>query len=232
VRPVGFGLDPSSFHRHERPIDAEQLLDPTLGLLVSTFAEVLVADDAFPVDEVERRPVVVVEGAPDPVVVVDHDRVVDRAVLRGPPYEVDLVLERELRCVHSDDHQPVLLVGLRPGAEVRRRAKPVDARQGPEVDEDDVASQIGPAQGGAVEPFGSPGQRRHVQTREHGQPAQRSAEDGFRIRTGHLEGLAPPVAVSSRDRWAVIGAGDVIRGVGRAGSVRFMRCLLEGCWHG
>jgi hypothetical protein len=45
-------------------------------LLVASFAEVVVADDAVGVDEVERRPVVVVEGAPDLVVVVDRDRVV------------------------------------------------------------------------------------------------------------------------------------------------------------
>jgi hypothetical protein len=34
---------------------------------------VVVADDAVGVDEVQRRPVVVVEGAPNCVVVVDRD---------------------------------------------------------------------------------------------------------------------------------------------------------------
>jgi hypothetical protein len=38
---------------------------------------VVVSDDALRVDEVERRPSIVVEGAPDLVVVVERDRVVD-----------------------------------------------------------------------------------------------------------------------------------------------------------
>jgi len=42
-------------------------------LLVASFADVVVADDAVGVDEVQRRPVVVVEGAPNCVVVVDRD---------------------------------------------------------------------------------------------------------------------------------------------------------------
>jgi hypothetical protein len=56
--------------------------------------------------------VVVVEGAPDLVVVVDGDRVVDPPLLRRLPYAVDLVLEGELRRVDSDDDQPVVPVGL------------------------------------------------------------------------------------------------------------------------
>jgi hypothetical protein len=41
---------------------------------------VVVADHALRIDEVERRPVLVVEGAPDLIVVVDGDRVVDRSL--------------------------------------------------------------------------------------------------------------------------------------------------------
>jgi hypothetical protein len=57
---------------------------------------VVVANDAVRVDEVQRRPVVVVEGAPDFVVVVDRDRVVDPSLLGRLPHAVDLVLEGEL----------------------------------------------------------------------------------------------------------------------------------------
>jgi hypothetical protein len=60
----------------------EQPLDDTLRLLVASLAEVVVTDDALRVDEVQRWPVVVGEGAPDPVAVVDRDRVIDRAVTR------------------------------------------------------------------------------------------------------------------------------------------------------
>jgi hypothetical protein len=62
---------------------------------------------------------VVVEGAPDRVVVVERDRIVDFALLDRRPHAVDLMLERELRRVHADHDQPVVSVGLRPGADVR-----------------------------------------------------------------------------------------------------------------
>src|SRR4051794_37959744 len=52
--------------------------------------------------------------APDPVVVVDRDRVVDPSLLGRLPHAVDLVLEGELRRVDSDHDQPVGPVGLRP----------------------------------------------------------------------------------------------------------------------
>ena len=83
--PVGRRFHTDPFDRHELAIDAEQPLDDVLRLLVTPFAEVLVADDPVRIDEVERRPVVVVEGVPDFVVVVDRDRVVDRSLLRRLP---------------------------------------------------------------------------------------------------------------------------------------------------
>jgi hypothetical protein len=112
VVPVGLRLHPDPLDVDEWAIHPEQPLDDPLGLLVPALAEVVVADDALRVDEVERRPVVVVEGGPDRVVAVDDDRVVDRPLLRRLPDQLDLVLERELRRVHPDDDQPVLPVGL------------------------------------------------------------------------------------------------------------------------
>ena len=63
--PVGRRLDAEPLDGDELALDPEQPLDDALGLLVASFAEVLVADDAVLVDEVERRPVVVGERAPD-----------------------------------------------------------------------------------------------------------------------------------------------------------------------
>jgi hypothetical protein len=77
VVPVGRRLHTDPFDGDELALDAEQPLDHALGLLVAAFAELLVADDALLVDEVERRPTVIGESAPDGVVVVDRDRVVD-----------------------------------------------------------------------------------------------------------------------------------------------------------
>ena len=174
VVPVGLRLHAEPFDGDELALDAEQPLDDALRLLVASFAEVVVADHAVRVDEVERRPVVVVEGAPDLVVVVDRDRVVDRSLLRRPPHAVDLVLERELRRVDSDDDQPVVSVGLRPRANVRLLAQPVDARQRPEVHEDDASTQLGGAEWLGVEPLGRPAERGHVHTCEYGHLAKRA----------------------------------------------------------
>src|SRR6185312_9783602 len=55
--PVGLGLHAGPFDGDELALDAEQLLDHALRLLVATLAEVMVADDPLPVDEIERRPV-------------------------------------------------------------------------------------------------------------------------------------------------------------------------------
>jgi hypothetical protein len=83
------------FDADELAHDDKQLLDGAPGLLVASFADVAVGDDAVRVDDVERRPVVVVEGGPDCVVVVDRGRVVDPSLGRLPD-AADLVLGREL----------------------------------------------------------------------------------------------------------------------------------------
>jgi hypothetical protein len=54
---VGFRLHAEPFDGDEFALDAEQPLDDALRLLVASFTEVLVADDAVRVDEVQRRPV-------------------------------------------------------------------------------------------------------------------------------------------------------------------------------
>jgi hypothetical protein len=63
---------------------------------------------------------VVIEGAPDFVVVVERDRIVDAPLFRRVPDAFELVLEGELRRVDPDHDQPVAAVNLRPGADVRR----------------------------------------------------------------------------------------------------------------
>ena len=168
VIPVGLGLHAEAHDRDGLALDAEQVLDDALRFLVAPFAEVLVADDPLPVDEIERRPVVVVEGAPDPVVVVDRDGVVDLPLLHRPAHEIDLVLERELRRVGSDHDQPVVSVGLRPRADIRLLAQPVDAGERPEVHQDDAAAQPDGVERLGVEPLGRPVELRHVNLREQG----------------------------------------------------------------
>ena len=118
VCPVGRRLDPGPLDRDEVARDAEQPLEGPLRALVASFPEVLAADGAVGVDEVQRRPVVVVEGVPDLVVVVGRDRVLDRPVLDGVLHQLEVVLEGELRGVDPDDHQSVVAVGICPGPDV------------------------------------------------------------------------------------------------------------------
>ena len=166
--PVGRRLDAEPFDGHELSLDAKQLLDDAFRFLVASFAELVVADDAVGADEVQGRPVMIGERAPDLVVVVDGDRVVDRSLLNRAPHAVDVVLEGELRRVNADDDQCVVPVGLRPRADVRRLAQPVDACPRPEVHEDDAALQLGGAEWLGVEPLGRAGERGHVHTFEQG----------------------------------------------------------------
>ena len=97
------------------------MLHDHLGHLVVALTEAVVADLPLGVDEVERRPVVVVEGGPDGVVVVGRDRVVDRQVLDGSADVAEVVLEVELGGVDADHHQPVILVFVGPGADIGQR---------------------------------------------------------------------------------------------------------------
>jgi hypothetical protein len=119
----------------------QQHLDDHLRLLVLALAEVVMPDTPLRVGEVEGGPVVVVEGTPYRVVVVYRDRVVDPHVLHGPADVVHVVLERELGRVHADDHQSLGGVFPGPGADVGKLPEPVDARIGPEVDQDHLPAQ-------------------------------------------------------------------------------------------
>ena len=51
------------------------------------------------------------------------------------------MLEGELRGLHADDVEAVVVVALVPGLDVGERSLAVDARVGPEVDQHHVAAQ-------------------------------------------------------------------------------------------
>ena len=138
----------------------QQLLDDHFRLLVFAFAEVMMPDAPLRVGEVQGGPVVVGEGTPDRVVVVDRDRVVDPHVAHGAADIAEVVLEAELGGVHPDHDQPVIGVFPGPGPEVGKLAEPVDAGVGPEVDQDDLPVQVGRRQRRRVEPPGRAVERR------------------------------------------------------------------------
>ena len=105
---------PPASTRTSSLVDAQQLLDRPLGLLVGALAEMLEADAPVAVDQVERRPVVVVERPPDRELVVDHDRVADAQLAHRAAHVVEVVLEAELGRVHADDDQPAVAIALMP----------------------------------------------------------------------------------------------------------------------
>jgi hypothetical protein len=138
---------PTRAHDHGRSFRlGQQLLDHHFRLLVFAFAEVVMPYAPLRVGEVQGGPVVVVEGTPDRVVVVDRYRVVDPHVAYGAADVAEVVLEAELRRVYPDYDQSVIGVFPGPGSEVGKLAEPVDTGVGPEVDEDDLPAQVGRCQ--------------------------------------------------------------------------------------
>ena len=156
--PIGGQLESRRRHRHDAAVVAggarrarvrEESLNGLLGSLVLSLAEVAVADASARVEEVERGPVAVVEGPPEGGVVVERDREADVHVLHRATHVVEVLLEGELGCVHAD-HGQSWHVPLMPCANVRKRAEPVDARIGAELDEDGLAEQARGRQRGRI----------------------------------------------------------------------------------
>src|SRR5262245_3043958 len=93
------------------------------------------------IDEIKRWPILVLEGAPYGMVVIGRDGVTDLHVLHGPTHVVQVLFEFELWRVDADHHQSLIPVFLRPGANISKRAPPVDAGVGPEVDQNNLSAQ-------------------------------------------------------------------------------------------
>src|SRR6266404_921105 len=102
----------------------------------------------------------VVIGVHTPEFGVEHDLDNVRRAVRAMGIEV--VLDAELGRVHADDDEPLVGIRVRPRADVRQRAQPVDARERPEVDRDDLAAQRVSRQRLGVQPRVRTVERRHV----------------------------------------------------------------------
>src|SRR4051812_17998325 len=62
------------------------------------------------------------------------------------------MFERELGCVHAEDDETLRAVARVPRFQVWKRAQAVDARVGPEVDEDNLAPELREAERTRVDP--------------------------------------------------------------------------------
>ena len=166
VAPIGFGFGTSGNHRGQSMTDVfvsgffEQLPDDPLGLFVAAFAELMMPDAPLRIDDVERRPIVIVERPPHRKIIVDGDGIIDFHLLRGLTDVVDVSLKHELGRVHADNDQSLVLVSLGPRAHMRKCAEPIDTGVSPEVDENDLPAQVRRRQRPRVEPPGRAGEGR------------------------------------------------------------------------
>src|SRR5262249_34695330 len=83
-RGLGFAAAVGTAGAGRVGVDAEELAQDVLDVVVGAFAEVDESEGAFAVDDVLRRPVAVLEGVPDLHVGVERDRPVDPQLLDGP----------------------------------------------------------------------------------------------------------------------------------------------------
>jgi hypothetical protein len=137
----------------------QQLLDDRFRALVLAFAEMVVTDAALRIDEIQRRPIAIVERAPHTEVTVDRYRVGHAKHLHAGANVVEVALELELRRMHADDDQSLVLVLVGPGANVGLLALPIDAGVRPEIDEHNFPAQAFRRQRRRVEPTGGTGER-------------------------------------------------------------------------
>ena len=180
------------------PASMQQLLDDHLGHRVLALAEVVEADPSLAVGEVHRRPEVVRERLPDPVVAVDRDGILDAEVARVRDDVVEVPLEAELRGVHADDGQAGVRVLRGPGPDIRQGPDPVDAGVGPEVDEDDPTAESFGRQRLGVEPAGRTVEGRQVpldreDVRVSDQAVGESTEKAWTARRGGRRVAARPI---------------------------------------
>ena len=64
--------------------------------------QVMMSNMPLHIDEIERRPIVVVERSPYRIIAIERDRIIDPQILRGSANVLDISLERELRRVDAD----------------------------------------------------------------------------------------------------------------------------------
>ena len=100
----------------------EQLLKDHLRLFVFALAELMMSDMPLRIDEIEGRPITVVESTPNRIVVIDRNRIIDPHILRSSTNVIDISLEYELGRVYADHDQSFILVFLGPRAEVGKLA--------------------------------------------------------------------------------------------------------------
>src|SRR5829696_5515229 len=105
------------------------------------------------IDEIQRRPITVLESPPYDMLIVHCDRITDVHFLQGPAHVAHILFKGELRRMDADHYQPLIFVLVGPGADIRKLPQPVDAGVGPEIDQDDLPAQSLRRQGWRIQPL-------------------------------------------------------------------------------
>src|SRR5258708_30339514 len=83
-------------------------------LFVVAFAELMMSNMPLRIDEIERGPIVVVKGTPYCIIVINRDGIINFEVVRFSAHVSEVVLKAELRRMHADYDQSLILVFLHP----------------------------------------------------------------------------------------------------------------------
>ena len=102
---------------------SQQLLNRDLGFVVGALTELVVAQQAAPVPEIQRRPDLGAIELPDLEIGIRSDRELDAEAVDGVLHERVIRAEPELRRMHADHPQPEVRITPVPLLEVRERAK-------------------------------------------------------------------------------------------------------------
>src|SRR6516165_1395326 len=127
--------------RSARTVLLQESLNHNLRLFVFALTENMVADASLCIGEIESRPIIIAKRAPDRMIVIDHDRVVDAHVLGGPAEVVDILFKRELGRMDADHDQTRVSIFVSPSTYIRKLTPPVDTGIGPEINQNDFSLQ-------------------------------------------------------------------------------------------
>ena len=133
--------------------------------------EVVIALPPLRIEEVVRRPVIVLERRPHDQLVIERDGVADVQILDRLAHIIGIAFEGEFRGMDADHHQSIVGIGVVPGAHIGNGADAIDAAVGPEVDEHDLALELLAGQSGAVDPRAERVERRQLAFNRQLQPS-------------------------------------------------------------
>src|SRR5262249_55421325 len=105
-----------------------------------------------PVDQVDRRPRLIAITGPRLEIVVDGDRIRDRMLAQIAPHALDVVLVAHLGGVNADHDEPAIPVLPVPRLHVRLDVPAVVTTERPELDEHDLAGEVGAPQWWRIQP--------------------------------------------------------------------------------